>query len=188
MELSGAKVVPFSPVHDPCLPKVDGIYIGGGYPELYARELSQNERMRRSLEKAHERDLPIYAECGGLMYLAREIDWDGERQEMVGLIPGRVRRGCVRVVSYVHGSLARACPLGPAGEPIMGHEFHHSEILMDGKVDYAIRLVRGTGIKEGWDGVAEGNMVASYSHIHSASFRGFPSNFIKATRKYLSEA
>ncbi len=188
MELSGAKVVPFSPVHDPCLPKVDGIYIGGGYPELYARELSQNERMRQSLEKAHERDLPIYAECGGLMYLAREINWDGERQEMVGLVPGKVRRGNVRVVSYVHGSLARACPLGPAGEPIMGHEFHHSEILMDGKVDYAIRLVRGTGIKEGWDGVAEGNMVASYSHIHSASFRGFPSNFIKATRKYLSEA
>ncbi len=183
MELSGAKVVPFSPVHDTALPDVDGIYIGGGYPELYVRELSENQGMRASLERAHERDLPIYAECGGLMYLAREIEWDGERQEMVGLVPGKARRGSIRVVSYVHGHVARECALGPAGEPIMGHEFHHSEMLMDEKADYAIRLERGTGIKDGWDGFCEGRMVASYSHIHSASYRGFPSNFIKACNR-----
>jgi cobyrinic acid a,c-diamide synthase len=140
--------------------------------------------MLRSLERAHERDLPIYAECGGLMYLAREIEWDGERREMVGLVPGKVRRGDVRVVSYVHGALERDCVLGPAGSAIMGHEFHHSELLMDEteKVDYAIRLARGTGIKGGQDGVCEGNMVASYSHIHSASYRGFPAEFIKACK------
>jgi cobyrinic acid a,c-diamide synthase len=186
MELAGARVVPFSPVHDASIPDVDGIYIGGGYPELYARELSENEGMRASLERAHERDLPIYAECGGLMYLAREIEWDGERREMVGLVPGKVRRGSIRVVSYVHGRLARDCALGPAGEPIMGHEFHHSELIMDEgdeKADYAIRLERGTGIKDGWDGFCEGSMVASYSHIHSASYRGFPSNFIKACNR-----
>lgn len=185
MELAGAKVVPFSPVHDSALPEVDGIYIGGGYPELYARELSENESMRRSLERAHERDLPIYAECGGLMYLAREIEWEGERREMVGLVPGKVRRGEVRVVSYVHGSLARDCVLGPAGSAIMGHEFHHSELLMDEKekVEYAVRLARGTGIKGGQDGVCEGQMVASYSHTHSASYRGFPSNFIRACKR-----
>ncbi len=183
MELAGAKVVPFSPVHDSALPDVDGIYIGGGYPELYARELSENQAMIRSLEKAHEKDLPIYAECGGLMYLAREIEWDSERQEMIGLVPGRARRGKNRIVSYVHGHLAQDCPLGRAGEPIMGHEFHHSEMLMDEHVKYAIRLERGTGIEGGWDGVCEGNMVASYSHIHSASFRGFPANFIKACRE-----
>jgi cobyrinic acid a,c-diamide synthase len=65
----------------------------------------------------------------------------------------------------------------------MGHEFHHSEMLMDGKVNYAIQLSRGTGIEGGWDGVCEGNMVASYAHIHSASFRGYPANFIKACRE-----
>jgi len=117
--------------------------------------------------------------------LAREIEWDGERREMVGLVPGKARHGSIRVVSYVHGRLARECALGPAGEPIMGHEFHHSEMLMDEreKVEYAIRLERGTGIKDGLDGVCEGNMVASYSHIHSASYRGFPSNFIQACRE-----
>ena len=183
MELAGAEVVSFSPVHDAALPDVDGVYIGGGYPELYARELSENQGMISSLERAHEKDMPIYAECGGLMYLAREIEWDGERQEMVGLVPGRSRRGKNRIVSYVHGQLTQNCSLGRAGEPIMGHEFHHSEMLMDGKVNYAIQLSRGTGIEGGWDGVCEGNMVASYAHIHSASFRGYPANFIKACRE-----
>jgi cobyrinic acid a,c-diamide synthase len=83
----------------------------------------------------------------------------------------------------VHGCLARDCALGPAGVPIMGHEFHHSEMIMDEKADYAIRLERGTGIKDGWDGFCQGKMVASYSHIHSASYRGFPSNFIKACNR-----
>ncbi len=182
MELSGAKVVPFSPVHDPVLPDVDGIYIGGGYPELYARELSENHGMLSSLAEAHEKDLPIYAECGGLMYLAREIEWDGERHEMSGLVPGKTRRGSIRVVSYVHGRLAKDCVLGPSGSSIMGHEFHHSEMIMDKGVKYAVRLERGTGIEGGWDGVAKGNMVASYSHIHSASYRGFPREFIAACK------
>ena len=180
MELAGAKVVPFSPVHDTALPQVDGIYIGGGYPELYARELSENAGMRQALERAHERDLPIFAECGGLMYLAREIEWDGACHEMVGLVPGKARRGSTRIVSYVHGTIKRDCSLGKTGEAIMGHEFHHSEMLMDRGAKYAIRLERGTGIKDGWDGMCEGNLVASYTHIHSASFRGFPANFIKA--------
>lgn len=179
MELLGATVVPFSPVHDRALPDVDGIYIGGGYPELYSRELSENHGMLSSLERAHEKDLPIYAECGGLMYLAREIEWDGERHGMAGLVPGKTRRGSIRVVSYVHGSLAKDCILGPVGSPIMGHEFHHSEMIMDGGAKYAVRLDRGTGISGGRDGVVEGNLLASYMHIHAASYRIFPMQFIR---------
>ncbi|MFB3763805.1 MAG: Ni-sirohydrochlorin a,c-diamide synthase [Methanotrichaceae archaeon] len=182
MELAGAKVVPFSPMHDKALPQLDGIYIGGGYPELYAKELSENVRMRRSIVRAHEEGLPIYAECGGLMYLAREIAWDNENHEMVGLVPGIARKGKVRVVSYVGGSIVRDCVLGPAGSQILGHEFHHSEMAMDGDVEYAVKLNRGTGIKDGLDGIIDGNMIASYSHIHSASYRGFPSEFIKACK------
>jgi len=184
MELAGAEVVPFSPVHDRALPDVDGLYIGGGYPELYARELSENSGMLSSLESFHQRGHPIFAECGGLMYLGREIDWEGERQEMAGLVPGKARRGDVRVVSYVHGRLTRDSPLGRAGQAIMGHEFHHSEMIMDEGVDYAIHLERGRGIKGGWDGVCRENMVASYTHIHSASFRGFPESFLRECRAH----
>jgi len=180
MELAGARVVPFSPVHDKELPQVDGLYIGGGYPELYAAELSRNSSMLASIKRAHERGLPIYAECGGLMYLAREIDWDGERHDMVGLVPGSVRKGQIRVVSYVSGTLSRDCLLGPAGSRLLGHEFHHSELVMDERelVEYAITLDRGTGIRSSLDGVVENNMLASYSHLHAASYRGFPSNFL----------
>jgi len=184
MELARAEVVPFSPLHDSKIPAADGIYIGGGYPELYARELSQNCSMNSSLQKAQERGLPIYAECGGLMYLAREIEWDGERQDMVGLVPGRAQRGNIRVVSYVKGALVRDCPLGPKGTPIAGHEFHHSELLLEEEVKFAIRLERGTGIKDGWDGISEENLVASYTHIHSASYRGFPAHFLSACREH----
>ncbi len=183
MELSGAAVVPFSPVRDSSLPDVDGIYIGGGYPELYAKELSENAKMRQSVIQAHEEGLPIYAECGGLMYLARAIEWENESHEMVGLVPGNARKGTIRVVSYVSGSIVRDCALGQAGTHFLGHEFHHSEMVMDEDVEYAVKLDRGTGIKDGLDGVIDGNMIASYAHIHSASYKGFPSEFIKACKK-----
>src|SRR5512137_1157555 len=180
MELAGADLVPISPVHDQKLPQVDGLYIGGGYPELYAEELSRNSSMLDSLQKAHQNELPIYAECGGLMYLAREIEWEG-RHDMAGLVPGKARKGQTRVVSYVNGQLTRDCLLGPTGSRLLGHEFHHSELVMDGdeKVEYAIRLDRGTGIHGGLDGIAKNNMIASYCHLHAASYRGFPSNFLK---------
>lgn len=183
MELSGATVVPFSPVQDSSLPDVDGIYIGGGYPEIYSKELSENEKMRRSIIQAHERELPIYAECGGLMYLARKIEWENRSHEMVGLVPGNVRKGTVRVVSYVSGSLVHDCVLGPAGSHLLGHEFHHSEMVMEDEVEYALKLDRGTGIIGGLDGIIDGNLIASYTHIHSASYRGFPAEFIKACKK-----
>jgi Ni-sirohydrochlorin a,c-diamide synthase len=179
MELSGAQVMPFSPVSDRRLPEVDGVYIGGGYPELYSRELSANSGMIDSLIRAKERGLPIYAECGGLMYVSQEIDWEG-RYAMAGLIPGKARKGKVRVVSYVRGTLTKDCLLGPRGSEIMGHEFHHSEMVLDDDVDYAIKLERGTGIQGGLDGLVQGSVVASYCHVHSASFKGFPSNFLKA--------
>jgi cobyrinic acid a,c-diamide synthase len=100
---------------------------------------------------------------------------------MAGLVPGKARKGQTRVVSYVNGQLARDCLLGPAGSRLLGHEFHHSELILDGneKVEYAIRLDRGTGIHGGLDGIAKNNMVASYCHLHAASYRGFPSNFLK---------
>ncbi|NYT01981.1 MAG: Ni-sirohydrochlorin a,c-diamide synthase [Methanosarcinales archaeon] len=193
-ELAGAEVVPVSPVHDQSLPaNLDGLYIGGGYPELYMAELSGNEGMRRSIVRAWEAAMPIFGECGGLMYLAREIEWTvpgqggGERgverpesYPMVGLVPGRARMGSRRIVSYVSGTFGRDCVLGRSGSRFLGHEFHHSELVMEEEATYAMRLDRGTGISEGRDGVVDGNMLASYVHIHAASYRGFPSAFIQA--------
>ncbi|HOT07615.1 MAG: cobyrinic acid a,c-diamide synthase [Methanosaeta sp. PtaB.Bin039] len=204
-ELAGAEVVPFSPVHDSRLPDVDGIYIGGGYPELYAPELSENESMRRSILDGHDRSMPIYAECGGLMYMARHVEWSedeqvsdrrrlgrseegckapapGQAYPMVGLVPGIARRGSRRIVSYVSGGFEADCPIGRKGEIFRGHEFHHSEMVMDpgARVEYAMLLDRGYGICNGRDGILNGSLIANYVHLHSASYRGFPARFMES--------
>jgi len=189
MELSEAEVVPFSPIRDHSLPDIDGLYIGGGYPEIYAEDLSQNAGMMRSIVRAQEAGLPIYAECGGLIYLAREMEWprsDGETEShsFVGLVPGIARKGKRRIVSYISGQLSRDCLLGPAGSSFLGHEFHHSELVLDddAKVEYAMRLDRGDGIAGGLDGIVERGMLANYVHLHAASYRGFPAHFLKSCR------
>ncbi|HOO53493.1 MAG TPA: Ni-sirohydrochlorin a,c-diamide synthase [Methanothrix sp.] len=185
MELSGAEVVPVSPIHDPALPEIDGLYIGGGYPELYSKELSENGSMMESIRRAHEDDIPIFAECGGLMYLCEEIDWGGESHPAVGLVPAKTRKGGRRIVSYTEGEFLRDCSMGPRGAKFLGHEFHHSELVLDegADVEYAIRLRRGTGIEKGMDGIVDGNLVASYNHFHAASYREFPRHFIKCARE-----
>ena len=185
MELSGAEVVPVSPIHDPALPEIDGLYIGGGYPELYSKELSENGSMMESIRRAHEDDIPIFAECGGLMYLCEEIDWGGESHPAVGLVPAKTRKGGRRIVSYTEGEFIRDCSMGPRGAEFLGHEFHHSELVLDegADVEYAIRLRRGTGIEKGMDGIVDGNLVASYNHFHAASYREFPRHFIKCARE-----
>jgi cobyrinic acid a,c-diamide synthase len=185
IELSGAEVVPVSPIHDPALPEIDGLYIGGGYPELYAKELSENGSMIASIKKAHEDDMPIFGECGGLMYLCDEIEYDGESSPAVGIVPAKTRMGGRRIVSYTEGDFLRDCSMGPRGASFLGHEFHHSELVFDegAKVEYAIRLGRGTGIENGMDGIVEGNLVASYNHFHAASYREFPRHFIKCARE-----
>ena len=184
-ELSGVEVVPFSPVHDPALPKVDGLYIGGGYPELYGKELFENRSMIESIRSAHDGGTPIFAECGGLMYLTEEIEYGGEATPAVGIVPAKTRMGGRRIVSYTEGEFIRDCSMGPRGATFLGHEFHHSELVIDegAKVEYAIRLRRGTGINNGMDGIVDGNLVASYNHFHGASYRLFPSHFIKSARK-----
>ncbi|MCX8207704.1 MAG: Ni-sirohydrochlorin a,c-diamide synthase [Methanothrix sp.] len=197
IELAGAEVVPFSPIHDSRIPEVDGLYIGGGYPELYAEDLSRNSSMMSSISNAEADGMPVYAECGGLMYMCRELEWpdDGEGSahkkssyQMVGLVPALARRGRRRIVSYVNGSFVTDTCIGRKGDGFMGHEFHHSELVVDGDVRYGIRLSRGTGISDGLDGIVDGRMIASYSHLHSASYRGFPDIFLDACREYRYKA
>ena len=184
MELAGAKVVPFSPVHDACLAgsgrHLHRWWLSGA---LCPRVVSKTGGMRRSLQKAHERDLPIYAECGGLMYLAQRdrVGWRkaGDGGPGSGNCSARQHQGSQLCARSPGARLAR---WGLWASRSWATSFTIPRLLMDENenVDYAIQLARGTGIKDGWDGVCEGNMVASYSHIHSASFRGFPANFIKA--------
>ncbi|MBU4374565.1 MAG: Ni-sirohydrochlorin a,c-diamide synthase [Euryarchaeota archaeon] len=192
LELAGAELVYFSPVNDHALPHVDGLYIGGGYPELLAQELEDNESMRHAVNQASAEGMPIYAECGGLMYLAQEIktgkynmaEMEGGAFRMAGAIPGRTLMGHKRVVSYNVGSFVIDNVIGKAGTSFIGHEFHHSEIVdIPEDTAFAIRLTRGTGIRGELDGILVGNTMAAYAHLHAASYTGFAGSFVEFCSK-----
>jgi cobyrinic acid a,c-diamide synthase len=187
----GAKVVMFSPVHD-CLPTADGYIIGGGYPELYARELEANQDMRDALRAASENGIPIYAECGGLMYLTDRIvlaaGWLGAAEEqryaMCGVFSGETRMPARRVVSYVTGTSEADSPVGQA--PFHGHEFHHSDVVLSDTTRYAYALSRGSGIRDNLDGAVIKNTLGSYSHLHPVGSRGMLRHFVGLCRKKIS--
>jgi cobyrinic acid a,c-diamide synthase len=183
----GASVVQFSPVHDR-LPEANGYIIGGGYPELFVPELEANNRMRESIRDVSKNGTPIYAECGGLMYLTDRMvlkeGWQGRKTElsgaMCGVFPGETRMPARRVVSYVEGTSAACCPMGAAR--FRGHEFHYSEVVLDASTQYAYNLSRGIGIKDRLDGAVIKNTLGSYTHLHPVGSRDMFRNFVDGCR------
>lgn len=170
----GAEVVYFSPIHDR-LPDADGYLFGGGYPELYPQELEKNDAMREAVREMAANDIPIYAECGGLMYLTRSMmlsaGWQGREEplccEMCGVFPGDTRMPVKKALGYVTGTA-----LLPCGEfAFRGHEFHYSGVSMDAGVSYAYRLSRGVGIAGGRDGALVHRTLGSYVHLMPVSSR-----------------
>ncbi|HOT07624.1 MAG: cobyrinic acid a,c-diamide synthase [Methanosaeta sp. PtaB.Bin039] len=166
---NGAELVFWSPLRD-LLPDVDGLYLGGGYPELYAAEL-QDAPARRHVAKAAEDGMPIYGECGGLMYLCRDLEVDEKRYSMAGALPAStIMTGRLQALGYVEGCAAVQNPVVPMGSAFRGHEFHYSVTDCDHDARLVFRLRRGAGIREGWDGLMENNVLAGYLHAHFASF------------------
>ncbi|MCG7849665.1 MAG: Ni-sirohydrochlorin a,c-diamide synthase, partial [ANME-2 cluster archaeon] len=198
LELAGANLVFFSPLNDAQPPEMDGLYIGGGYPELFAPGLSANESMRQHIKEMSQAGRPIYAECGGLMYLTNEIitgkvrtssyrtaDMPEGEYAMVGALPGRTLMGQSRVVSYSRGSFVESTPIGSNKDTFLGHEFHHSEIIdLPDDARFGIKLERGIGIKDGYDGLMVKNTMGVYSHLHAASYREFAPRFIESCVDY----
>jgi cobyrinic acid a,c-diamide synthase len=168
----------FSPIHDVCLPTdVSGVILGGGFPEILAEQLSKNQSMKSSILKAAEVGTPIYAECGGLMYLSNSIKEDSEqitqkntKKKMVGLIDADT----VMTRHLTLGYTSAKCESLPFGNisNLRGHEFHYSKIdniQRDSK--FAYRILRGNGVDGQWDGFKVYNCLASYMHLHFADTR-----------------
>jgi cobyrinic acid a,c-diamide synthase len=184
LEEAGAELVYFSPMRDE-LPDVSGLYIGGGYPELYAAALERNSRMRASIKKASEDGMPIYAECGGLMYLSRSLrDTEGRRYEMCGVFDSESEMVYNKRLGYVEMLCNRDNILCEKGWAVRGHEFHYSTILQTGREQYAFDLSKGNGTENGKDGMMSGNTVAGYTHIHFASNPEIPKRFVQECRNY----
>jgi cobyrinic acid a,c-diamide synthase len=184
LEASGAEIVPFSPLTDTDLPEVNGLYIGGGFPEVFMDQLSANQNMLRRVKEEIEAGLPVYAECGGLMYLCRSIVWKGNVARMAGVVPADVEMTKKPVgLGYVTLSSTGACGwLKPEGE-IRCHEFHHSRLVhMTGDLAYAYKVTRGHGVTGDRDGVVYKNVLASYSHLHHCGSPNWAEDFVNHVR------
>lgn len=158
----GVELLPLDMLHDQTLPEIDGLLLGGGFPEMFMDELAANASLRVAVRSAIERGLPVYAECGGLMYLARSLVWGDRRAPMVGVIPGDAVMGS-RPVGRGYAVLEPTDTLPIAALP--AHEFHYSRLEnLEAGLRYAYRVRRGQGIDGRNDGVLYRNLLASYCH------------------------
>ena len=167
---AGAETVFISPLTSQTLPELHALYIGGGFPETHAKELAQNESFRKELKAMAEDGLPIYAECGGLMYLGEELVLEKKAYPMVGVLPltfdfyTRPQGHGYTVVTVENEN-----PFYEVGAEIRGHEFHYSRVLQwsGDKKDLVFRMQRGVGITRDKDGICYKNVLATYTHIHA---------------------
>ena len=184
-ERAGARLVFFDALRDPCLPRCDALFIGGGFPETHAARLAANEQLRRDIREAIAVGLPTYAECGGLMYLSRSIVWGSESWPMVGAIPADARmhprpqgRGLV-----VLEETGRA-PWGVRRGRLPAHEFHHAAIEgLPADFEFAYRVRRGVGVDGKNAGVVIGALVASFSHLRETPEAPWVARFVAFARE-----
>jgi cobyrinic acid a,c-diamide synthase len=171
LQRRGAQLLEVSALSEKRLPDIDALYIGGGFPETNSIALAGNSSFRRSLRKAVEAGLPVYAECGGLMYLGRALVLEGKRYPMVGIFPMSFSlENKPQAHGYTVVQVDRSNPFYAKGATLKGHEFHYSKVLECARregVHYAFRMVRGNGIVDGMDGVYYKNALATYTHIHA---------------------
>jgi cobyrinic acid a,c-diamide synthase len=189
LETAGARLVPIDTLRDAHLPAVDGLIIGGGFPEMALPGLEANASLRAELRATIAAGLPTYAECGGLMYLARSIRWGDRNAQMVGAIPGDVvmherpvGRGYVQVAETQHFPW----PAIAAGDTVrLGHEFHHSSLEnLAPHVKFAYEVQRGHGIDGRHDGVLVHNLLASYIHLRHCAGNQWPQRFVAFVRQH----
>lgn len=177
----GAEIVSFSPLADEALPRgTQGLYIGGGFPEVFAPELANNRPIRKAVTRAAAGGIPIYGECGGLMYLARALsDFEGVRHEMAGVIPvDSVMQRRRVTLGYRTVTALRSNPLMASGVQQTGHEFHYSELASAPRRSAAAyEVVDGDGRAEGY---ARGNVLGSYVHLHFGSSPTMARRFVAA--------
>ncbi len=186
LEAAGAELIYIDSMHDGNLPAIDGLYIGGGFPEIFGKAIEANAALRKDIKQAADRGLPIYAECGGLMYLARKIVWQGKEFEMCGVLPCDI---VMEKKPQGHGyALMRTVidnPFFPLGSEIKGHEFHHSKVLNIGEeVKFAYKVLRGYGIDGQHDGLMYGNTFATYNHVHAVANQEWAERFIRAVKNF----
>ncbi len=185
LEQAGAQLVFINAFSGTALPGLDALYIGGGFPEIFMDELSANMSLRESIRRAIESELPVYAECGGMMYLSRRIHWGERSAEMVGVLPCEIEMtGQPQGHGYVVAQVDQQNPFFAPGTILRGHEFHNSRLTRCAGFDTAYKLSRGNGLGGGRDGIVIHNVLASYIHLHAAGAADWAKGLVQRARLY----
>ncbi len=189
LKKSGATLIEINSLKDDKLPDIDGLYIGGGFPETQVKALTDNRSFRDSLKKGIENGLPVYAECGGLLYLSEGLILQESEYPMVGVLPIRFfMEKRPQGHGYTIMETSRPNPYFPTGRIIKGHEFHYSRaVITEGAdVEFAFTARRGNGIDKGRDGIIKNNLLATYTHIYAAGDPGWAESFMIKVREVKS--
>jgi cobyrinic acid a,c-diamide synthase len=181
----GAEIVWFSPMTDASLPSgLNALYLGGGYPELHAKQLSSNRPMLEEVRTFAASGRPVYAECGGMLYLSERLSVDDDTYAMAGVLPLSIQM-TDRLVQfgYVTVEFTEDCLLGRKGTEIRGHSFHHSRIASQGEIATSYHVQYSISGKEEQEGFRQGNVLASYIHLHFRANPAVAENFVAAIRQ-----
>jgi cobyrinic acid a,c-diamide synthase len=183
----GAEIIEINSLTDSHIPDIDALYIGGGFPEVYAEQLAMNSGFRDSLKKKIDSGFPVYAECGGLIYLGQGIEINGNSYPMIGALPIRF---CMEKKPQGHGytilKVSKSNPYYGTGEIIKGHEFHYSRPVIenDAKIETVFDVERGFCLDGKHDGLIKNNIFATYTHIHAAGNRGWGEAFFRVAENF----
>lgn len=184
----GAQIIDINALFDTKLPEIDALYIGGGFPETNAISLAKNESFRNSIKKAATEGLPIYAECGGLMFLGKEIIIGDSKFPMVGIFPivfEMKRRP--QAHGYTIVEIDSKNPFYPPNTILHGHEFHYSKVKeISGELHTSFKMLRGEGLTNKRDGISWKNTLATYTHIHALGSKAWVNGLINIALKYKS--
>lgn len=190
LERAGAQPIPVSSLDATALPpNLHALYIGGGFPETHARRLSENASLLGSLRQAALSGLPIYAECGGLILLAKTLSWEGARYSMAGVFPSEVEI-CDSPQGHGYSSLHvdERNPFFPVGVTLRGHEFHYSRIVPGTeKLSTACSVERGAGCFDQRELVMANNVVATYTHLHATASPEWATGMVNAARCFATQ-
>jgi len=179
-----AEIVYIDSLRNKILPEVDALYIGGGFPEVFAEELERNRRLREEIYEFCEEGGIVYAECGGLMYMGEKIVIDRDEYDMVGFLPIKTEmHKRFQAQGYCIYKAEKSCPIARKNETVVGHEFHYSKAIPLKRVEYAFRVKRGYGIDGKYDGILKKNVLANYIHVHFLSNKNIVRRFVSYVKK-----
>ncbi len=190
LQKEGAELVPIDTLNDAHLPSIDALFIGGGFPEVHMDALERNSTLREEIRTAIGSGMPAYAECGGLMYLARSLRWKDKQREMVGVIPGDIvmhERPVGRGYTRLREQPSCLWPMDPSATgsaEIPAHEFHYSDIEnLPPDTAFAYRITRGHGVDGEHDGIVIHNLMANYVHLRTVLQNNWTGRFVEFVRR-----